>query len=220
MKSIIPVILLSFLTIPSFSQGMYGFGIGVGYTNAYHSYITPAFEGYHLWKVTEHLYMGGDLALQRYSFLYDMPAATNIQYGDVVSIRQKASYLFLSPEIDIGIGYRKYIHVNISSGAGVIMSGKQWSNEYAPRLATAGGNIGADTAAINTSFNVPRVVYRAGAGISERIPTHRYFNIMLSQEFTYVASNLDKTFPEMHTSYFSFTVGIMHKYPVGWHETD
>ncbi|MFI5196376.1 MAG: hypothetical protein ACHQD8_04740 [Chitinophagales bacterium] len=214
MKKIIFVILLSFFSASSFSQGMYGFGLGLGYTTSYHSYITPAFEGYYLWKLTPHIYAGGSLFLQRYSFLYDMKVdPAHVNYYDIISIRQKSSYLFFSPKIDFGIGYRKYVHISLSGGIGVIMAGKQWSNEYAPLLATAGGNIGADTSAVNTSYNIPRVIYRAGLGVSERIPTYGFFNVMLSLEFSYLPANLNNTSPNFYTNYLSFTVGLMHKYP-------
>ena len=215
MKRIIPVILFSFFYSSSFSQGMYGFGIGLGYITSYHSYITPAFEGYHLWRLTEHIYLGGDLDLQRYSFLDNLkPDPNNLYYGEIISMREKSSYLFFSPKIDFSIGYRKYVHINLSGGIGVAMASGQWRNEYSPVLSTASGNIGADTAAVNSSYNVPKVIYRAGLGVSERIPTRQYFNIMLSQEFSYLPANLNRgDGPNLFTNYFSFTVGIMHKYP-------
>ena len=204
MKRMMLVILLSFFSIPSFSQGMFGFGFGLGYTTSYHSYITPAFEGYHLWKLTPHIYAGGSLFLQRYSFLYDMKVdRANVNYGDVISIRQKSSYLFFSPKIDYGIGYRKRVHINLSGGVGVIMSGRQWSNEYVPFLSAPSGNIGSDTSAVNTSYNIPRIIYRAGLGVSERIPTYGLLNIMLTLEFSYLPSNLNNTSPNFYTNYLS-----------------
>ena len=214
MKKMLLVTLLCFFSASSFSQGMYGFGLGLGYTTSYHSYITPAYEGYYLWRLTPHIYAGGSLFLQRYSFLYDMKVdPAHVQYYDIISIRQKSSYLFFSPKIDFGIGYRKHMHISLSGGIGVIMAGKQWSNEYLPFLSAPSGNVGSDTGAVNTSYNIPRVIYRAGLGVSKRIPTRGFFNIMLSLDFSYLPSNLNNYTPDFYTNYFSFTVGIMHKYP-------
>ena len=217
MKRIIIVILLSFFNTFSFSQGMYGFNIGLGRTMSYHSYITPAFEGYHLWRLSPHFYAGGAISLQRYSFLYDAkPAPAALNYGDIISIRQKSTFLFFSPKIDYGIGYRKYVHISLAAGAGIAIAPVQWENEYSPLLATAGGGIGADTSRVNTSYNVAHVIYRVGVGVSERIPTHGYFNIVLSQEFSYLANKLNRSGTDLTTSYFAFTVGFMHKYPQVW----
>jgi hypothetical protein len=218
MKKLLLIGLLSFLSSASFSQtGMYGFNIGLGYTSIAHSHITPVFEGYHLWCITNHIYVGGDLSLQRFSFRYDGTAsAASINYGELVSIRQKSSYLFFSPKIDFGIGYRKYVHIDLSGGIGVVMAANQVTSEYQYSAVLPVG----DTVGLNTSYNIPRIMYRAGAGISERIPTHRYFNIMLSEAFSYIPGSLSRNTPNFYTNYFCFTVGVMHKYPRAWHETD
>lgn len=216
MKRIVLIMLLSFCSARSFSQpgGMYGAGIGLGYTTSYHSYITGAMNTYYLWKITPHIYAGGTLALQRYSFRYDMGIdAYHVKYYDIISIREKATYLFFSPTIDYGIGYRKRWHISVSGGPGVIMASRQETAEYIPRLSTPAGNFGSDTAAYNTSYYIPRVVYRAGVGVSKRIPTGGFLNIMCSLDLTYVPNNLDLTSPSFHTQYISFTVGFTHKYP-------
>ena len=217
MKRIVLIVLLSFFSVRSFSQagGMYGAGVGLGFTTTYHPYITGTVSSYYLWKLTQHIYAGGTLALNRYSFRYDMGIdGYHVKYYDVISIRQKATYLFFSPTIDYGTGYRKRWHISVSGGAGVIMASHQEAAEYIPRLSTPAGNFGADTAGINMSYNVPRVAYRAGIGVSKRIPTGGLFNIMVSLNLDYIPTNLnlDPTTP-FHTQYLSFTVGITHKYP-------
>ena len=215
------ITLLSFLGFPSFSQGMYGFGIGLGYTSSYHSYITPAVEGYNLWRLTPHIYAGMALFLQRYSFQYDLkPDPASLSYGSLISIRQKSTYLFLTPKVNFGIGYRNKVIVAVLGGPGVIMAAGQWQNQYQPLLTTSGGPIGSDTIAVNTGYNVPRIIYRAGLSLSKRISTHRYFNIMLSGEFSYLFNKLNHAGPNLYTNYFSFTVGVMHKYPQVWREED
>jgi hypothetical protein len=215
MRRVILVVLLSFCSIPSFSQsGMYGANVGLGYTTSYRSHITGTIEGYHLWRLTQHIYAGGSLSVQRYSFVDEIkPDASTINYGDLISIRQYCSYLFFSPKIDFGIGYRNRVHITLAAGAGVLLSGRQWYNEYVPFVATPSGSYGADTSVVNTSYNIPSVIYRAGVGVSERIPTHGFFNILLSQELSIIPNNLSHHGPALNTSYISFTVGFTHKYP-------
>ena len=214
MQRLIVLILFSFFATHSYAQGgIYGFEAGAGYGTSYKAHVTPAFEGYCLKRFSASLYIGGALSFQRYSFLF----ATNhapANYGDMVSIRQKCQYLFFSPKIDLGIGYRKYLHVYFMAGPGIYMGGNQTTNKKEPFWTTpSGGNFGADTVGYNTTNNIPNVTFRAGFGISERIPTYRYFNIILSQEFSLLPSHLSDANPALQTNYFSFTVGIMHKYP-------
>ena len=218
MKRTLVAAIFSLLCAPSFAQGMYGFQGGVGYTTAYQSHITPAFEGYYLHKVSKQLYrvyVGGSVYYQRYSFLNTLKTGGPVSYGDIISIRQKTSYAFISAKVDYGIGYHKYFHVNLSFGPGIFVGGSQYTNEHLPYWTPPGGNpYGADTSAVNTSFNIPSVIYRGAVGISERIPTQGFWNITFSQEFSFIPGNLSKTGPPLNTGYIAFQVGIMHKYPL------
>src|ERR1700744_4099185 len=131
MKKIILITLSSFLAGLSYSQGMFGFQAGIGYGTAYKATITPALEGYYLKKLTSRLYVGGSLFFQRYSFQNTLIKDTsNLNYGDLLSIRQKSSYLFFCPKIDFGFGYHKYIHANLSFGPGLYMGGTQYTYMY------------------------------------------------------------------------------------------
>ncbi len=202
--------------ISCFAQGMYGAQMGVGFnTGGYHSKITPAIEAYYLHKIIPGLYAGASVFFQRYSLLNEVSTAGSLAYGDVVSVSQKSSYIFLSPKIDYGIDYRKYLHVYATFGLGVFAGGRQWSNTHSPYWTPLGGTpYGADTVAVNTSYNIPNVIMRYGFGFSERIPTGGYWNITLSQEYGGMPGGLsDGPYP-FKTSYFCFTVGIMHKYPM------
>ena len=218
MKKIIPAILLSFCCIASYAQGgMYGFEGGLGYGTAYKSHITPAVEGYYLKKLSPRWYAGGSIFLQRYSFVNTLIKDTaNLAYGDVLSIGQKSTYLFFCPRINFGFGYHKYILASLSFGPGLYMGGNQSTYQYQPFWTNTSGNAyGADTASVNTTYNIPKVIFRVGLGISERLPTYGYWNIILSQEFTFLPGYISKgaDSPSMSTGYISFTVGVMHKYP-------
>ncbi len=197
------------------AQGMFGAQAGIGFATAYKGKITPAFEAYYLYRINHRLYAGGAVSLQRYSMNNELNTGSSISYGDVISISQKSSYTFISPKIDYGIGYRKYLHVHLSFGIGFYSGGGQWSNTHSPYWTPPGGTpYGADTIAVNTTYNIPKVIKRLGIGISERIPTRGYWNIMLSQEFGYMPGNISNSNPAMQTHYFCFQVGIMHKYPM------
>lgn len=215
MKKIMLIAFLSCCTISCFSQGMYGVDAGVGKVTSYQSYKTPAFAAYFLTKINRSIYCGGSLNYQRYSFLYSSDVAPSaVTYGDVLNTRLKSSYLFFSPKIDFGIGYRKYLHLNFSVGAGVFMGGSEWTNKYEQYfILPAATSFRSDTALYNTSYNIPNLVFRYAAGLSERIPTRHFWNIVLSQEFSYLARKLNYGGPNLKTNYIAFTVGIMHKYP-------
>lgn len=215
MKSGALVVLFCLVTTTSFSQGMFGFQAGIGRGTAYTPNKTLAVEGYYLYKVTPHFHMGASLFFQRYSFLNTLVKDTaNLNYGEVLSIRQRSSYLFFCPILDIGFGYHKYVRAAISFGPGLYVGGNQYYNQFQPAwINTAGYSYGRDTVSYNTTYNIPQVLFRVGLGLSERIPTYRYWNITLSEEFTYLPRYISNGAPKLSTGYISFMVGIMHKYP-------
>ena len=214
MNRVILTTILSFFVTQSFAQGLYGVDGGFGKTMSYKSYLTPKLEVYHMSKINRHFYIGGSIGFERYSFLYTSAVPpSSVAFGDVLSVRQKSSYLFFSPKFDIGIGYRKYLHLNLSFGAGVFMGGSQSTNKYQPYWTLPSGtNYGVDTGSHNTAYNIPTLMLRYGAGLSERIPTHGYWSIILSQDFGYLPRSFYKGTPDLKTNYLAFTVGIMHKY--------
>ena len=216
MKRIFLIAVFSLFAFGSFGQGMFGAQAGLGYGTAYKSKITPAFEGYYLQQIFPRIYIGGSIFYQRYSFKNTLISDTNnLAYGDVISINQRSSYLFLCPKIDLGIGFHRYVHLSLAFGPGLYLGGNQYTYAFQPFWTnTSGVSYGKDTVSNNTSYNIPKVVYRVALGVSERIPTHRYWNIMLSQEFSFLPGYISHGDPKMSTGYFSFQVGIMHKYPM------
>jgi hypothetical protein len=215
-KIALGTILSLFTGVVSYGQGMFGAQAGIGDGTAYKPKITPAVEAYYLQQIFPRIYIGGTFFFQKYSFTNTLIKDTsNLNYGDVISIRQKSSYLFFCPKIDFGFGFHKYIHASLSFGPGLYMGGNQYTYQFQPFWTnTYGVSYGKDTVSTNTSYNIPKVIYRVAAGISERIPTHRYWNIMLSQEFTFLPGYISHGTPNMNTGYFCFQVGIMHKYPM------
>lgn len=215
MKRIILAIALCLFACYSFSQGMYGFEAGFGKATIGKAYLTPVVTGYYLKKLTRTFYVGGAITHQRYSFYYNYnKARTSLNYDDVISIRNKSSYLLFSPKIDLGIGYRKYIHLFTTFGAGILMGGKQYSYKLSPYQTTPTGTTATDTSMVTTSGDMPNLISRYSLGASGRIPTGRYWNIMVSAEYCVVPTSLSPRSPGLKTNYFCLTVGIMHKYPM------
>ncbi len=216
MKRIILFFFPALFSIACYSQGMYGFEGGLGKTMSYTSHLVPELKAYVTGSITRHIYVGGGVSMERYSFLYASnvaPIAAN--YGQTINIRNKSSYLFFSPKVDIGIGYYQYLHLNLSAGAGVFMGGSQWTNRYQQIFTTPSSlSFRSDTAGYNTTASMPTLVFRYGAGLSERIPTHGYWNIILSEDFGYLPRSFDKNFDGLKSNYISFSVGVMHKYPM------
>jgi hypothetical protein len=214
MKRLVLVAVLLAYMAHSFAQGMYGFEGGIGKALSYKSNYTPAFSGYHLWRLGRTVYFGGALSFQRYSFLDNLNPAPP-SYGDVISVNQKCSYLFFSPTLDFGLGFHKYVHLHFSYGVGVYTGGHQTTNKYEPYWTPPGGTpYGSDTTAFNTTYNIPTFMMRYGAGLSERIPTGGYFSVVLSQEFSVIPGKLSAKGPGLNTNYVAFTIGVTHKYPM------
>lgn len=207
------MILLCCGIMPAKGQGIFGAQAGVGKTTSYDSKITPAIEGYYLHKLHYHFYAGGSLFFQRYSFEKTVNTGA-ISYGDIVSIRQRASYVYLSPKIDYAINYRSYFHFYATAGIGLRLGGEQWSNTHQPIWTPPGGTpYGADTVAVNTSYNLPATQTRYGLGFMARIPTHRYWSLALTTELGMMPGSLSKGTEPLQSSYICFMVGVTHKYP-------
>lgn len=215
MTKFLVTLLLCSSVICASAQGMFGVQAGGGYTTGYKSRLTPAVEGYYLHKITHRLYAGGSVFYQRFSMLNTLPAYGSIKYGDVISIDHKSSYLFFSPKVDYGVGYRKYFHFHAALGLGLLAGGTQFTNTHLPYWTPPGGTpYGADTIAVNTTYNLPSSIVRLAFGASQRIPTRGYWNITLSQEAGIMPGSLSKGINELRTPYICFQIGIMHKYPM------
>jgi len=219
MKRIVLAIILCFFTCPSFSQGMYGFEAGLGRATLGRAYTTPVLSGYVLMKLSRSFYLGAALSHQRYSFYYDYKKpAGSLNYDDVISIRNKSSYLLFTPKIDFGIGYRKYLHLFATFGPGLLMGGRQISYTLTPYQTLPTGTTATDTSARYTSGDMPNFISRYTLGASWRIPTGRYWNIMAGAECSVIPTSLTRYGPGLKTNYFCLTVGIMHKYPMAFVE--
>lgn len=207
--------LLLLLANCAHAQGKYGFEAGAAYTTFSKSYITPAIQTYWLGRLSRTFYAGGAISVQRYSMDYiNHPPPSALVFGDILELRQKSDYIFFTPRLEAGLGYSKHLFVNFSMGPGIYMGGNQWTHSYQPFWITPSGSpYGADTAFTNTSSNVHNFVFRYTAGFKQRFTTYGYWNIVVSEEFTYLPGNLSKQGPGMKTNYLCLTVGIMHKYP-------
>lgn len=197
------------------AQGLYGFEAGLGKTTSFKGKLVPEFKGYILGCITRHLYAGGGVDYERYSFTRTSDIApAGVKFGDVLYVRSRTSFLYFYPKVDLGIGYRQYVHINANFGAGVYMGGGQWANKYEPYWTTSTGTFGKDTITYNTASRVPQLMLRYGIGLSERIPTHGYWNIILSQDLGIMTRSLNKDMAFLKSNYIAFSIGVSHKYPM------
>jgi len=197
------------------AQGKYGFDAGICYPTFHEGYVTPTIKGYYLARLSHTLYLGGEVSFLRFSLQDNVnPAASSVAFGDIISVRQLSSYLFLTPKFQVGIGFRKHVFADFSMGPGFYLGGVQWSHLYEPYWTTpSGGTFGKDTLSYNTTYNLPNLVFRFSCGLTERIPTFRYWNIVLTESFGYIPGKLGKESPAIRSNYIAFTVGVLHKYP-------
>ncbi len=220
LKTLFCVFLL-FHSMASFSQGKYGFEAGVGYTTYNKSYLTTAFQVYWLGRLTHTFYFGGAIAFQRLSMKYsNNPSAASLDSGTIFNIRQKSDYLFFTPRIEMGIGRYKHLFVNLSMGPGIYLGGNQWTHENQPFSTSSVIGYIPDTVFINTSNNIQNLIFRFTGGFKQRFTTYSYWNIVVSEEFSYIPGKISRETPDFKTNYFTVTVGIMHKYPSTRFEED
>ncbi len=212
MKRLCVLGLLSLFPFLGMAQGAYGVQLGIGRTTAYNSRFTTTVSGFYMARLSPRIYLGGELAIQKYSFTYEAGLSAPA-YSDIISVSQKSYYMFVSPKFDLGIGYHKHVHFTFSAGAGLLMGGYQNTDQHTPLWVTNGVGVGADTMTTETTRYMRNFLYRIGGGITERIPTHGYWSITLSQDFSFLPTRLNNGGANLNTSYFCFTVGIMHKYP-------
>ncbi len=218
---IIFCIILSFLSTPTFSQGKYGFETGVGYTTYNKSYLTAAAQGYWLGRLSHTFYFGGVISFQRLSMKYtNNPAPATLDSGTIFNIRQKSDYLFFMPRIEMGIGRYKHLFANFSMGPGIYLGGNQWTHMYQPFITSGNNGYIPDTVFLNTSYNVQNLLFKFTAGLKQRFTTYSYWNIVISEEFSYVPGKISRETPDFKTNYFTVTLGIMHKYPSTRFEED
>lgn len=178
---------------------------------SYKGYITPTFAMFYVHKLTRDFYAGIDVNYERYSFYADMKSASQ-GYRDVIDIRHKASYVFFNAKLDVGIGYRKRFHAYLKAGPGIYAGGNQIRREY-DIFGSSGGTHWLDTVTTRSPQYIPGAIIHVSAGIWERIPTHGKWNILLTQEFTFVPGDMNSSGPPLRTNFISLGFGVVQKYP-------
>ncbi len=211
MRIVLLSVLFCVFSLSSFSQGQYAFLAGSGFTTSYTSHYTPTLDGYFLTRLTRSLYAGGALSYRRYSFEYSSGAG-NPAYGDVLNIKQKSSYLYLAPRIDLGVGYRKRFHFYFALGPGILLGGSKETSYYEPLYQHTGPASGSDTVTYNTNASMRTLIFNYAVGVTYRLPLG-YWNVIFCQEFSYITSKLNYPGTNLNTSFLNLSVGLTHKYP-------
>ena len=198
MKLILALLLLP-LTFSGFAQSTIGIQAGVGATTSYLKPMTPTLNigGYFLEKQSTRVAFGGVLSIQKYSFTKNVGTTYNTAYGDILSISQKTSYLFLCPKIEFSIGKRQHLHAGFSVGPGVFVGGRQQDDinysslhsSYPPSYPPA---FIRDSMQITANNNINKMILRAQLSFTEHIATNSSFGIFIFQDFSFISSYVSK----------------------------
>ncbi len=168
------------------------FGAGMAANNNYD--VAPCAE-YEMYYPVHHSFdIGFMVQYQEYSLYYQniSPYAPFSPGYQGVTLRDKADYVFLTPEINIPIPSRKIpyiLNAYITAGVGYLLNGSEtyhrWSyaNNYPYNT-----NPSYDTAT-NTSANINNLVFRWGFGFTQHTPVYNHFRYFtLTEDFTFTGN--------------------------------
>jgi len=218
MKNSILIGFLFCFVICAHSQSMYGIKAGVGASINLNSDKTPSIGAEYLVSPFRHIYMGGGLFFETYSFTSD----DNLQRqygGPGYVITQNSSYIFIAPKIDMGIGHREFVHGFISAGPGFLVSGQQTTGINPLENAAPGIYPGQFNYTGNTSNNITATIFRISGGFTEHIPILPEWDVIISEEYCIIPSWLsnnkygasgDNT-TDIKSNYFLVQAGIIRK---------
>ena len=212
MKRLLLILFIVSVNLDAISQGIYGFDGGIGSVSDYNGKYLPTCSANYLKMVIPHVYLGCTIDCRFFSFNYSdlSQQYADPNYGNIVNIDHKSSYIFFSPLIDVSIGEKQIIHLNCNVGPGFYLYGSETTKYLTNSL--PGTNV---YNYINTSNHNSNVIYQYSFGISESIPTKGYWSIKFSQQYCILGMDLNSgysTGPALRSDYYSFTVGISHYY--------
>jgi len=181
------------------------------------SYARPTVGFSYLRRVGKHVYVGGKAYWESYSFRYDRVSVTNLfnLFGGGVDstyatqIRFKASYVFVAPLLDLGVGKHQFFHFYIMPGAGFMVAGSQTTRIYQ----LAGATTISDNTQITTG-SIHEVVFRFNAGMVQHIRVSNDWHITFNESIGAVTalSGLSGTNSiSLMPNYYTLQVGLMKK---------
>ena len=181
------------------------------------SYACPTIGISYLRKVAPHIFVGAKMYNEGYSFRFDRVNLTNLfnLFGGsdstyATQIRFKATYVFVGPIIDVGIGRHQYLHFYIMPAAGFMVQGSQTLRIY--QLV---GSTTLNDATWNTTNSIKHEVFRFNAGMVQPIRLSNNWHITINESIGSVTSLSDEKGTNgvpLKPNYYSLQIGLMRRY--------
>lgn len=217
MARVSALILLSFFAYRAHAQIILGCLGGISMSANRSARTEPVFEALALKKLHTNISYGCSAIFQKYFYTFNFNDSFPHK-GSVISVADKYSFVFILPEIDFGIGRRKYIHLNFCLGPGIIVANKKWTSKYsAIYYSTSGTILSKEITTTYTSDRPNGAKVRFGVGFSEFLPVKKRIEVIFSQKFNllpdgYTYYNDRGAIRYLTANYLSFSIGIVHKY--------
>lgn len=192
MKFITLVVLISLFTSPAFSQGtnkiigFYGGG-GLATSNNYDVAISGGIT--YDKGLFSRTFLGVNIFYQGYALAFDNEAGSNkLGKGQAgVTVFNKSAYVFLAPQISIGIRETQNLKFYANAGIGYNMSGTETYRKWDYRYGSLPGNY---DSTINTTANINKMLYRVGFGMEEYLSLGNRWFMCLKEDFGFIVNNL------------------------------
>ena len=172
----------------------------------------------YLTKMNKHLYIGGKAYYESYSFSYDRISDMNnyglfgggfdSTYGTHINF--KASYLFLAPLFDIGMGRRQVFHIYAMPGMGILLNGQQSLRVYQTLNSVTQSDVTG-----NTSQDIYRLIFRFNVGLIQHIQLNNYWHLTFNESVGAVNVLSDEKGTNgvpLRPNYYTLQIGLMKKY--------
>ncbi len=219
MKRTLLFLSLCLIASLSFAQASFlGVKSGVGFTTTNNSSLSPSFGAEYQISPFRHIYLGGSLFLEGYSFsLHDN---TYEKFGGQgYTLSQNSSYLFIAPKVDATVGRHEYFHFYISGGMGFLINGEQTITATTPRYPGQGFFPGVVYDTGNTSKNINHIIFRLSMGATQHIQVFPFMDLTCGEELgiipTWISKNTYGGYGDqamdIKTNYVSLSIGLMYK---------
>ncbi len=182
MKKLLFTILLVSSAVHGFSQTYLQLWGGAGLATS-GNYDMGISQGINFFKgVSWRTAIGAQVAMQGYNIYY------NKEVGEPIgsSLRNKSTYLFVSPMIDFHLRKNGHTHAYLNAGVGFNMGAedslRRWS--YTP---------GGFDSTYGSADNVKKMVVRIGMGLTHYIAARGKFRITVSEDVGFLATPISKT---------------------------
>ncbi len=196
----------------------YGPGL-FGSTERQRSDLSPAVDIIYLRKIAGHLFLGGKVGYETYSYTYtDNNFSMGGLFGSpnilkVTTVGATNHYIFLAPVLDLGIGRHQYVHVQLRPSVGFFTQGAQTTEE-----SEFDNEVQVSDRKYNTTSFLNATVFRLNIGFTEHLPLNKQWHLTLSESLgilnngTPLSQSAGTNNCNVTSNSFSLQLGIMRKY--------